>query len=38
MLEFDKVVSRPESDVSVKSIGLDVAMVVIRLGSDLNVK
>jgi len=38
MLEFDKVVSRPESDVSVKSVGLDVAMVVIRLESDLSAK
>ena len=37
-LEFGKVVIRPESDVSVKSVGLDVAMVVIRLESDLSVK
>jgi hypothetical protein len=37
-LEFDKVVIRPESDVSEKSVVLDVAMVVIRLGYDFSVK
>ena len=32
------VVIRPESDLSVKSVGLDVAMVVIRLEFDVSVK